>query len=84
MIFLIRYDRERGKIESLQTYQDSDRSRAEDERLELEIALNEQGISHEIVLLEAGSEDDLRKTHRRYFENTAALTKAPGQRQHGC
>ncbi|HEY8188357.1 MAG TPA: hypothetical protein VIF64_19970 [Pyrinomonadaceae bacterium] len=35
-----------------------------------------KGIDNEVVLLEAGSEEALRRTHRRYFENLTELTTA--------
>ena len=42
-------------------------------RLELEIRLNRDNVDHEVVLLEAHSEEALRRTHRRYFENLTEL-----------
>jgi len=32
------------------------------------------GIRHEVVLLEAATEDALRQTHRRYFETLSELS----------
>jgi len=77
MIFLIEYDRNIGRIVTLETFQDSEFQRAEDSRLELELSLNQQGVEREVVLLEAATEDALRKTHRRYFEDLSELTSAP-------
>ncbi len=77
MIFLIEYDRTIGRIVTLETFQDSEFQRAEDSRLELELSLNQQGVEREVVLLEAATEDALRKTHRRYFEDLSELTSAP-------
>ncbi|HYY96190.1 MAG TPA: hypothetical protein VE713_16915, partial [Pyrinomonadaceae bacterium] len=68
MIFLIEYDRSRGQIVTFETFSDSERRAAEDSRLELEIMLNVNNVDHEVVLLEADSEEALRRTHRRYFE----------------
>lgn len=68
MIFLIEYNRSEGRIVSFQKFKDSDRVKAEKSRLELELDLNRTAIDHEVVLLEAASEDALRRTHRRYFE----------------
>jgi hypothetical protein len=73
MIFLIEYDRSRGEIIKLETFLDSERRVAEDARLELEIRLNLNKVNHEVVILEADSEEALRRTHRRYFENLAEL-----------
>ena len=77
MIFLIEYDRNIGRIVTLETFQDSEFQRAEDSRLELELNLNQRGVEREVVLLEAATEEALRKTHRRYFEDLSALTSAP-------
>jgi hypothetical protein len=57
----------------LDMFSDSERRVAEDARLELEIRLNRNSVDHEVVLLEADSEEALRRTHRRYFENLAEL-----------
>lgn len=77
IIFLIEYDRLRGRIESLREYDDSERQQAEDSRLEMELELNRLGTEREVVLLEAASEEALRRTHRRYFEDLAELVNAP-------
>lgn len=77
MIFLIEYDRNIGRIITLATFRDSEFQRAEDSRLELELSLNQRGVEREVVLLEAATEEALRKTHRRYFEDLAELTTAP-------
>jgi hypothetical protein len=45
-------------------------------RLELELELNRLGKEREVVLLEAASEQALRLTHRRYFEDLSELVKA--------
>ena len=77
MLFLIEYDRGRGQIVNFKTFDDSARQDAEDLRLEMEIELNRLGIEREIVLLEAETEEALRRTHRRYFEDLAELVNAP-------
>ena len=69
MIFLIEYNRSEGSIVTLRSFDDSQRREAEDSRLEIELDLNRKGVDHEVVLLEAESEDALRLTHRRYFED---------------
>jgi len=76
MIFLIEYDLKKGHLVELRLYQDSDRTLAEQARLELELLLRRRRISHEIVILEAPDEAALRTTHRRYFEDLAGLAKA--------
>jgi hypothetical protein len=73
MIFLLEYDRPQGRIVIFNVFADSDLERAENMRLEIELRLNRDGVDHEVVLLEANSEDALRQTHRRYFENVEAL-----------
>jgi len=79
MLFLVEYDRARGEIASFQTFDESDRKQAQDARLELELALRRRGVEHEVVLLEAASEEALRRTHRRYFEDLAELVSSPGR-----
>jgi hypothetical protein len=49
---------------------------AADTRLELEIELRRHGQNHEVVLLEAPSEEALHKTHGRYFEDVQGLLAA--------
>lgn len=73
MWFLIDYDRRAGKLATLNQYESGQRSRAEDDRLALEIEHKRQGIEHEVVLIEAESEQALKKTHRRYFESWRAI-----------
>lgn len=73
MIFLIQYNRERGRIVSFESF-DTDRRRAEKERLRLELELSMKGIYDEVVLLDAASEEAVRRTHRRYFEDLRELT----------
>jgi hypothetical protein len=73
MIFLIEYDRSRGQIITFKTFSDPEGRVAEDARLEMEIRLNRNEVDHEVVLLEAESEEALRRTHRRYFENLTEL-----------
>lgn len=73
MIFLIEYDRLRREINTFREFEDSERQKAEDARLEMELDLNRRGTEREVVLLEAASEEALRRTHRRYFENLSGL-----------
>ena len=81
MLFLIEYDRSRGSIVHLREFDDNSREIAEDARLDLELDLNRQGVEHEIVLLDAPSEEALRRTHGRYFESVAELARGSAQVQ---
>lgn len=76
MLFLIEYDRKGGKLLSLQTYSDIQLEKAGEARLAMELKLRSEGIEREVVMLEAASEEALRKTHRRYFESLKTLAKA--------
>ena len=73
MIFLVEYNRTRGEIVRLVTFTDSERGAAEEARLKMEIGLNRDEVDREVVILEAESEEALRRTHRRYFENLTEL-----------
>lgn len=77
MLFLIEYDRNISRIVTLISFGDSERQLAEDSRLEMELGLNREGVEHEVVLMEAASEEALRRTHRRYFEDLAELAAMP-------
>ncbi len=71
MFFLMEYDRPKGKIINITTF--NDRAKAENERLLIELELHKLHIGREVVLLEAANEDALRRTHRRYFENASQI-----------
>jgi len=74
MIFLIEYDRRHGRLVSpLQSFDEKDRHSAEQARLNLELELKALRIEHEVVLLEAASEDALKQTHGRYFKTLDQL-----------
>ncbi len=73
MLFLIEYERPVGKIISFRKFYAAERSAAETARLEMELELNRQEVEHEVVLLEAETEEALRRTHRRYFEDLTEL-----------
>jgi len=75
MLFLIEYNRSEGRIVTFKTFDDSERSRAEQSRLAIELELNQRKIDHEVVLLDAADENALRRTHRRYFEDLAQMVK---------
>jgi hypothetical protein len=74
MIFLMHYDPARSRIIELRTFADGERTLAEAARLRLEIRHRVDRAEHEILLLEAASEEALRRTHRRYFETLHDLT----------
>ncbi len=73
MLFLIEYDRPRGKIVQINKFDDFSQRAAQEARLELELKLNRTGVQHEVVLLDAPSEEALRRTHSRYFEDIAEI-----------
>jgi hypothetical protein len=63
-LFLLTYDRKKGELLGIETfepgeYEDANRAMLAKERAHPHL---------EVVLLEAASEDQLRLTHRRYFE----------------
>ena len=75
MLFLIEYDRPTGTLVQVRKFDDSERQIALDIRFELELKLNREGIQHEVVILEAPSEEAVRHTHGRYFKDLAELVK---------
>jgi hypothetical protein len=77
MLFLIDYDRSRGALSSIEMFDDSERTAAEDHRLRKELTLHRKGVKREIVLLQAASEDALKETHGRYFADIATLAEIP-------
>jgi hypothetical protein len=74
MIFLIHYNRSAGQIVKIKEFDESRRVQAEDERLKMELDLIGKKDGDEVCLLEAGSIEALRLTHRRYFESLRTLT----------
>jgi hypothetical protein len=64
---------------SIESFNDSERNKAQDMLLTLELQLNQNGNDKEVVLLEAESEEAVRRTHRRYFEDLTELTTVPAQ-----
>ena len=73
MIFLVEYNREKAKTLTFRSYPDSERTKAQDDRLELELKLLAEGVEHEVVILEAVDEAHVRRTHSRYFPDQTAL-----------
>jgi hypothetical protein len=78
VIFLIQYDRRLGEIKRFEAFAESERTTAAKLRLEIELELNRNRIHDEVVLLDAASEEALRLTHRRYFENPRQIVKSTG------
>ena len=76
MMFLIEYDRKQGRIVASHNFQDKQRGEAVAMRLELELDNNRKKIDHEVVLLEAASQEALERTHRRYFASLDDLRAA--------
>ena len=76
MLFLIEYDRKGGRIVTFSVFDDSEKQKAVDSRLEMELELYRRGTEHEVVLLEAASEETVRRKHRRYFEDLAELVNS--------
>ena len=73
MIFLIEYNRPERRVVTFMAFDASDQWRAEKIRIDIELDRSRKGINHEIVLLEAASEEALRRTHRRYFEDPSQI-----------
>jgi hypothetical protein len=80
MIFLIKYKRSEGRIVTFREFDSRQRHEAEDSRLQIEVADNGKEADCEVVLLEAESEDALRVTHRRYFEDLRQMLKSSSDR----
>jgi hypothetical protein len=77
MLFLLEYDRSVGGLVSMSTFDDSERQKADESRLDLELDLNRRGIEREVVILQAATEKAIRRTHRRYFDDLAELVTVP-------
>jgi hypothetical protein len=73
MIFLVEYDRRKGRLVNIREFVDSERTHAEDARIELEVSLSHAKVDHEVVLLQAQSREALRQTHNRYFADLREL-----------
>jgi hypothetical protein len=75
MYFLVQYDRSRGALLSLRSFDSDQRTRAHEERLRTELGHHRHHSDVEVVLLEADDETALRITHKRYFESLESLAK---------
>jgi hypothetical protein len=78
MIFLIAYDRTRGEIVRLDRFDAAARDASEAARLQLEIFHARDPMGLEIVSLEAPDLDQIKRTHRRFFESIESLATAGG------
>jgi hypothetical protein len=76
MIFLIEYERSGGRLITFKRFQDTERRTAEEARLEIELTPVPDESNREVVLLDAASEEALRITHRRYFQNVQQIIEA--------
>jgi hypothetical protein len=76
VIYLLEYDRAAGRLVRFDPYEAHERAQASSDRLALEIELFRNGVNHEVVLLEAASEEALKKTHNRYFTNVSDLARS--------
>ena len=75
MLFLIEYNRPTETLVQFRKFDDSERQVAQNARLDLELKLNREGIQHEVVILEAPSEEAIRHTHGRYFKDLTELVR---------
>lgn len=73
MIYLIQYDRAQGQLLCLQAFTAQEKDVAEEARLRMETLDLAQNQGYEVVLIEAKNQDELRTTHRRYFETLDQL-----------
>lgn len=73
MIFLLVYDRSKGKLLAETSYSDSSIVEANNARLEAEIA-NVEDTDVEVVILQSESRGELQKTHGRYFKSLKELS----------
>ena len=73
MIFLIEFDRAAHRILRFERFDDAQREVAVKRRLALEIETAAANLDHEVVLLEAADEAQIKRTHRRYFESVEQL-----------
>ena len=75
MIFLIEYNRQKESIVKFERFQNSERTKAENRRFQIELNLNRRKVDHEVVLLEAYNKKGLKRTHRRYFQSLEEFLK---------
>jgi hypothetical protein len=78
VIFLIDYDRRKGKLRDFRRFQDFQMPEARSERLRIELSDKAAVMSgdREVVLLEADDEKTLHRTHQRYFKSARDIVKS--------
>ena len=78
MIFLIDYNRKKGKLKPLKSFPDDQRAEAQKERLHIELTARDAVLSgeREVVLLEADDIGVLHRTHQRYFETPQDIVES--------
>ena len=83
MIFVVAYDRKRGKVLSLRSFEARRREAAHKLRRRLELETAERRSDVEVVILEAPTEAALRRTHGRYFGGVQDIVDRAGTRSAG-
>ena len=78
MFFLIEYNRQKGHRVTFEKFKNSDRTKAEKRRFEIELDLNRKKLDHEVVIFEAAEESLLQHTHQRYFQTLLTISKSTG------
>lgn len=75
MLMLIDYDRKRGRIAEVQRLDKSQRAYAHEYRVRKSVEYMQAGTmgDHEVVILEAPTEDHIRRSHARYFQTLEEL-----------
>ena len=82
VFYVIVYDRSAGKQVSLQRFPTQSEAAARRFRFDLERRHLSEGHDYDVVLLRAPSIHSLRRSHARYFEDTAKLMRrAPRPRE---
>jgi hypothetical protein len=75
VIFLIEYDAAKGQTVNLFEFKDEERSKAQEQRLSMELDLLHGKVKHEVVTLEARSKESLAHSHARYFKSSKEMTE---------
>lgn len=78
-LFLIEFDRTRRRlVRDPETFDESHRDSAFARRSEVQKAALDQGLDRDVVLVEAASLDDLRRTHGSFFATAEELGRRLG------
>jgi hypothetical protein len=75
-LFMLTYDRSSATLMTLEVITAGRESEAFQRRLAAEVGAFRDGMDVEVVILEADSEESLRRTHARYFEDLGDLLDA--------